>query len=369
MTWLTTVTRVLAGSTLLLLAGISRDAAAQNAPQPSSPPSIDERIRFYAAAAAEHPDHYPALALLGAASLDKARETGDPLILIEARTALERSLTIQSSYEALRAMTALCNYGHRFAEAATWGRKAADAAPGDPIITVMRVEAHLGLGQLTEAEALLPDLGSPPDEFHLAAARAQCLLARGQADEAFAAFLHAADLADRLGAREQAVWARVTASGVRIDRGRHKDVVPLLKEATAILPEDFFLRIHLAEVTEAEGRLEDAMTTYERLLNGKADADLHRHAARLARQLGRANQAREHFEAARALYRKPIELGHVYTLEGLARLLEDAGEREQAHDLARRNLEFKRDGDALELFRRTATESDATIEVKGAPAP
>lgn len=62
--------------------------------------------------------------------------------------------------------------------------------------------------------------------------------------------------------------------------------------------------------------------------------------------------ARRHFEAAERTYRRILEAGEIYSLESLARLYLDAGvNREEAKELARRNLEFKRDRSALELAR------------------
>lgn len=312
----------------------------------------DARIRYYAKRVQEDPSLYPAHALLGEAYLARARATHDPGDVARARAAFERSMAIQPNGESLAGLAALSGFGHRFEDSLSWGRQAADANREDPHVRALLVEALLGLGRDAEARALLPDDGVAPQDFYTAAALGAWMKANGHLEEAAQAFQAAARFAARENVKPSTVWARVNEAGVWLDAGDLERARPLLQAIHRDAPEDRFLREHEAELAIKEGRLEEALALYEQLIKGKDDPEAHRAAASLARQLGRTDQARRHFEAAERTYRHILEAGEIYSLESLARLYLDAGVNlEEAKDLARRNLEFKRDRTALELAR------------------
>jgi thioredoxin-like negative regulator of GroEL len=326
---------------LALLAGANEDLA----------PSTDERIEYYSQVITSDPNHYPSHALIGQAYFDKARETGDPQWLSKARAALKRSNDLQPNFEALRGMAAVSNHSHRFEEALRWAALAAQASPEDTLITAMRVEAHLGLGEADEARKLLPPSEPPPDDFYLAASLAQWLAAEGRSEEAASLFLAASKTAGSQNQQALATWALVSAAGVWLDGGQLERGRPLLSAAAKQAPADRFLRIHQAELAEAENRPEAALEIYEQLLREKSDAELHGRAFLLARQLMKDSVAQNHFEQAERIHLRAVESGEVYSLEGLARLYCDADVKlEDAVAFARRNLEHKRDRGAREVL-------------------
>ena len=98
-------------------------------PSGSATPGTDARIDYYLEKTASHPRLYPAHAQLGAAFLQKAKESHDPLCLEKAHRALERSVEIQPNFSAFKAMADLCNFSHRFEEALRWADRAAEAFP------------------------------------------------------------------------------------------------------------------------------------------------------------------------------------------------------------------------------------------------
>lgn len=323
-------------------------ACASRAPAPD----MEARIRYYSQRVGDNPRLYPVHALLGEAYLGRARATHDPGDVARARAAFERSMAIQPSYEALAGLTALSGFLHRFEDALSWGRQAADANREEPRVRALLVEALLGLGRDDEARALLPDDGVAPDDFYTAAALGAWMKANGRREEAAQAFAAAARLASKEGVEPLAIWARVSEAGVWLDAGDLARARPLLAAVRRDAPEDLFLREHEAELAEQEGRLEEALSLYEEQIESGAGPDAHRAAATLARRLGRPMEARRHFGAAERTYRRILDAGEIYSLESLARLYLDAGvNREEARALAHRNLEFKRDRSAVELAR------------------
>jgi tetratricopeptide (TPR) repeat protein len=338
-------------SRLLLALGLVLALACASGAPATDP---DARIRYYSKRIKEDPRLYPAHALLGEAYLSRARATHDPNDMALARAAFERSMAIQPNYEALAGLAALSGFGHRFEDALSWGRQAADANREDPRIQALLVEALLGLGRDGEARALLPADGAAQAnlDFYTAAALGAWMKANGRLEEAAKAFEAAARFASQpqQKAAELAVWARVSEAGVWLDAGDLERARPLLEAVRRDAPEDRFLREHEAELAAQEGRLAEALAIYEELLKSGSDPEAHRAAASVARRLGRTEDARRHFEAAERFYRRILDDGEIYSLESLARLYLDAGVNlEEAKELARRNLEFKRDRSALEL--------------------
>lgn len=340
----------LAAATAVLVATCLAVSGRWEKPSPPGIGDFDARIRYYSKKVAAYPEHYPAYALLGAAYLDKARETHDPELVKEARTALDRSLEIQANFNALSTMAALCNFSHRFAEAVRWGRRAADAWPEHTGVTAILVEAHLALGQDDEAGKLLSSAGESAVDFHLAVSRGQWLVSQRREDDAVDAFLQAAELAKTAGQRELVLWAQVRAAGVLLDSGRPAAAQPLLDAAARLDSRDRFLRMHRAELLEVEGKREKALELCEELLRERSDAEIQCIVFRLARQLGRHERAQAAFEAAESDYQRAIEAGELYTLEALARLYVEANTHpERALALAERNLRHKRDFPARRL--------------------
>lgn len=322
-------------------------ACASGAPKAPDP---DARIRYYSKRVKEDPRLYPAYALLGEAYLSRARVSHDPGDLAHARAAFDRSMEIQPNGESLTGLAALTGFGHRFEESLSWGRQAADANREDPHVRALLGEALLGLGRDDEARALLPADGAEPKDFYTAAALGAWMKANGRLTEAASAFQAAARFAAQQKAEKFVVWARVNEAGVWLDSGDLARARPLLEAVRRDAPKDAFLREHEAELAEKEGRLEDALAIYEEQIKSGGNPEAQRFAASLARRLGRTEEARRHFEAAESFYRRILDAGGIYSLESLARLYLDAGVNlEEAKELARRNLEFKRDRSAVGL--------------------
>jgi tetratricopeptide (TPR) repeat protein len=327
--------------------------ATSNEDRPSAPDpapalhSSDARIAYYRDRIEKEPKLYPAYLMLGSAYADKARESGEARWLADARAALLRSIELQPQIPTYTLMMQVENYAHRFAEALRWAKSAADGSPPRNDVLAGMVEAYMGLGEDDEARGLLPPDGVPAPDFHTAAARGQWYAANARIEPAVGDFLRAAELARGLGWREAEVWAYVVAGGAHIDHGDAADAEPHLAAAEAIAPRDTLLRIHRAEVHAAKGELTRALAIYEELLGEKEDAGVHSAAFLVAHRLGDAARAQAHFEAAERGYSAPIDSGEVYSLNALASLYLEAGVKlERARELAKKNLEYKRDREA-----------------------
>jgi tetratricopeptide (TPR) repeat protein len=341
----------------------SADAVAARAAQPVAVAprrsDVDRRLAFYQAKLAASPRHYPALAALAMAELDKAKETGDPSWLSRARDHATQSSAIQPNVAALKAAAQLASYTHRFAEALELCRQARAAYPPDTSLAALQVEALLGLGRRDDATAVLRELTE--DDFYAAFAHGAIEVAAGDAAAAATAFERAAARAAAEGVVALQRFALVSAAGALLDGGDPAAARRYLDAAAPLGQGDRRLRLHQAEWLELAGRRAEALAVIEALLREHDEAELHRNAARLARQLGEARRASAHVAAARASFERALAAGEVYPLEGLAWLLLEANlELPRARALAEQNLVHKRDASARRLLaeaQRRATPS------------
>ncbi|WP_035349056.1 tetratricopeptide repeat protein [Edaphobacter aggregans] len=110
------------------------------------------------------PDDYAGYAALGAAYLQKGRETADATEYELARVALEKSLDLLSNGPAaafpMTQMAALCMVEHRFQDALTWAQNALAQGSGDPAPWALVGDALADMGDYAEAEEAYSKLQS-----------------------------------------------------------------------------------------------------------------------------------------------------------------------------------------------------------------
>jgi tetratricopeptide (TPR) repeat protein len=98
--------------------------------------ATDDLIRSLQARVKRNPDDHTGYAALGAAYLQKGRETADAADYELAKNALEKSLDLLSNDPAaafaMTQMAVVCMVEHRFDDALTWAQKALALGSGDP---------------------------------------------------------------------------------------------------------------------------------------------------------------------------------------------------------------------------------------------
>jgi tetratricopeptide (TPR) repeat protein len=304
----------------------------------------------------EHPKVFAAFAALGSAYLAKARETHEAEWLVKARTAIERSLKIQPNLNALVTMAEICNFGHRFACGLEFAKRASQTIPLDPRLLPLRVEAHLGLGQLEAAAKLLePHAHSSTPPFGMLGARGRWFAEQERFDEAHASFVAAAAQGREEGSNDLVIWAETNAAGMLIDSERSQPALQHLKAAAALetnsWPIQAVLQVHWAEWHELEHRPAEALAVYESMLARQADPESFRRAFVLAQKLDRMDQAQALLSSGERAAERILAAGEIFALEAHARLYADAGVNlERAEELARRNLSHKQDRSARETL-------------------
>src|SRR5271168_1388017 len=117
--------------TLLLVALMS--CLAGSAPLLAQQNATDDLIKSLQARVKRQPEDHAGYAALGAAYLQKGRETADAADYELAKSALEKSLDLLSNDPAaafaMTQMAVVCMVEHRFEDALTWAQKALALVP------------------------------------------------------------------------------------------------------------------------------------------------------------------------------------------------------------------------------------------------
>jgi tetratricopeptide (TPR) repeat protein len=119
--------------------------------------TLQSRVRRY-------PEDYAGYAGLGAAYLQKGRETGDAADFELAKGALEKSLDLLSDDPAaafaMTQMAVVCMAEHRFDDALAWAQKALALGSGDPSPWAIAGDAHADMGDYAGASQAYSKLDS-----------------------------------------------------------------------------------------------------------------------------------------------------------------------------------------------------------------
>jgi tetratricopeptide (TPR) repeat protein len=139
------------------LAGPGTLSAQQNA--------TDDSIRSLQARVKRNPDDHAGYAALGAAYLQKGRETADAADYELAKGALEKSLDLLSNDPAaafaMTQMAVVCMVEHRFEDAFAWAQKALALGSGDPSPWAITGDALADIGDYKGSAAAYSRLNSP----------------------------------------------------------------------------------------------------------------------------------------------------------------------------------------------------------------
>jgi tetratricopeptide (TPR) repeat protein len=146
---------------LLLLVG----CLAGSAPLRAQQNATDDLIKSLQARVKRYPEDHAGYAGLGAAYLQKGRETADAADYELAKGALEKSLDLLSNDPAaafaMTQMAVVCMVEHRFEDALTWAQKALAVGSGDPSPWAIAGDALADMGDYKGASEAYSRLKSP----------------------------------------------------------------------------------------------------------------------------------------------------------------------------------------------------------------
>ena len=244
----------------------SSPAADTTAPATAIPRTTEASIAQAQAILADDPDRLSALTELAGASLDRARQTGDPSWNTTATEAAQRALAVDArSFDALDVMGTLALTRHQFRQALVWAGRSLAVAPARVAPLGVRADALIELGRYREGFAtidrrldLRPDLPS-----YSRASYAREL--QGDRVSAIALMGLAVDAGGP--GTESRAWTRVQLGLLRFGGGDLDGAEREMRRALSERPGDARATAGLARVLAARGELDRAAALYSRAID------------------------------------------------------------------------------------------------------
>jgi tetratricopeptide (TPR) repeat protein len=244
----------------------SSPAASTTAPTTAIPRTTEASIAQAQAILTNDPERLSALNQLAGASLDRARQTGDPTWNTTATEAAQRALAVDPrSFDALDVMGTLALTRHQFRDALVWARRSLAVAPVRVAPLGVRADALIELGRYREGFAtidrrleLRPDLPS-----YSRASYAREL--QGDRVSAIALMGLAVDAGGP--GTESRAWTRVQLGLLRFGGGDLDGAEREMRRALSERPGDARATAGLARVMAARGRLDRAAALYSRAID------------------------------------------------------------------------------------------------------
>jgi tetratricopeptide (TPR) repeat protein len=319
-------------------------AATILAQEPPPPSTTDARIAYYRERLGG-PGTYPAYARLGAAYIQKARETGELEYYTEAERHLRRSLEFQRNFEALLWLGIALLNQHRFQEALPYTREAVETLPTSIEAQGALFDVYLSLGEDRKAEEALETLRRLQPGFAASARASSLRQYRGDISAAREAMQEACARAEVESAPvETQAWCQVRLGSFHLaacDAEGAEAAYQLALEKYA----DYGLAIeHLAELRATQGRIEEAVSLYEKLLQADSDPELRLALAGLLEMDGRRTEAERERTLALEQMRESVSRGEkVYHRPLALRLLGNPQTAREGLQLAKQDWENRRD--------------------------
>lgn len=319
--------------------------------------ATDRRIAELQSQLQATPDDWAAFSQLGAAYLQKARETGDPTYYQKAEAALQETLAHEpGDYLALAAMGELALARHDFAAALDWGKRARALNADRTLAYGVIVDAQIELGRYDEAVDTLqamvdlrPDLSSYSRVSYMRELH-------GDVEGAIEAMQLAVDAGGPTA--ENTNWTRVQLGHLYFNSGRLAEAEAAYQQALTLDPQYVHALAGLARVRAAQGDLDEAIRLYTEVVDRMPLAEYVIALGEVYNAAGRANEAQQQYELARAIDQLYRANGVNTDLE-LALFLADHGDPAEAvrrarESYAQRPTTFAADVLAWALYRHGA---------------
>lgn len=324
------------------------------APATAPSPVID----FLEMRVADDPLDIRALNRLVGEYLTRFRETGDDADLDRALATAEKSLTaipadLNPGGLAARARAAFSL--HRFAAARDDATLLARLQPNKRYPLEFLGDALFELGDLDDAKVVYAKVEAFPDtepdpatEIRLA----RLAVATGHLDEAKRRYNSAVELARAEHVPpETLVWALVSAGGFDFSRGRWDAAEARYLEALKLKPDDWPAQDRLAELRAAQGRFDESVAAYRKLVERIPRPELFQSLGDVYREMKSPDEAKQWHQRALAAYRKAADAGSSHYYHHLAGYYCDVESNPtEAVRLAREDLKVRRTSHAYDTL-------------------
>ena len=323
---------------------------------PAQEGSTDGLIKSLALKVKMYPGDYKTYAALGAAYLQKGRETGDAADYELAKTALNKSLDLMSNDPAaafaMTQMAVACMAEHQFDEAYSWAQKALAVGSGDPSPWAIAGDALADMGDYQNAAEAYSRLkvayGSEDEQQAISYQRDSRMsylrLVAGDAQGAIQLMQGAVQTATDLHMpAENIAWSDYQLGEEYFQTGDTPHAEQAYLAALHLYPGYYRALAGLAKVRTTQGNYREAAALYEKAI---AAVPYPEYAAALGdvyRAAGESDKARKEFDLVEFIGHLS-EINQQIHNRDLALFYADHGIKlDQAVVLARRELEVRHD--------------------------
>jgi tetratricopeptide (TPR) repeat protein len=303
-----------------------------------------------------YPGDYKTFAALGAAYLQKGRETGDAADYELAKAALSKSLSLLSNDpEAAFAMTQMavaCMAEHRFDDAYSWAQRALAVGSGDPSPWAIAGDALADVGDYKNAadaySKLTTIFGSEDEQQAITYQRESRMsylrFIAGDTPGAVERMSRALQIANELHMpAENIAWSNYQLGEEYFQSGELKLAERAYQEALRLYPGYYRALAGLGKVRGAEGNLREAAELYDKAITVVPYPEYAAALGDLYQALGQPDKARREYDLIEFIGRLS-EINLQIHNRDLALFYADHNLKlTQAEALARKELEVRQD--------------------------
>jgi tetratricopeptide (TPR) repeat protein len=361
--WLVVVSLAVIGSTCATVWGQAASARMQlpaSEPLQSRPGSFasatDNQIQTLQTQVKRAPDDYAQFSELGAAYLQKARETGDIAFYDLAEKALKKSLALAPrdfrSAKPLVRLGLVCMGEHRFTDALTYAQEALSLGSGDLAPFALEGDAYIDVGDYEEARSAYEALRRLGQSISSPLSLAYMLDSR----LAYLSFLHG-DSAETVRLMNSAITAALQTREPRenlawlyfelgeryFQSGDLANAERSYSAGIAADPNHYRSLAGLAKVRSAQGRYDESIQLYQRSIGIIPFPVYLAELGDVYEKLGRSKEAQEQYDLVMYIGRLG-KLNQVLANRELALFYADRGIKlPEALELAQKELEVRHD--------------------------
>ena len=298
--------------------------------------------------AAAHPEDFGTWNKIADARLRLLASSGDLANLARAAVAIERSLKIATpefnrAGLALRTRVELAS--HRFKEAQQSAQQLRTIMPDSSYPLGLLGDAYLNLGNYEACERVWNEmLGKEKNVLATEPRFAQLDLVHGRIEKAGERYEKVLEAARKLehDAPEVPAWAHVQLGELAFRSGDWEKAEQQYNAALAALPDYYSALEHLAELRGAQGKLDEAVALYQRVIDRTSRPEIIQALGDLYLFVGKPAEAKPWHARALEAYLASVERGEVLYFHHLAGLYADGlNEPERAVYWARRDVALR----------------------------
>lgn len=236
------------------------DAAAQRPVD-----KTDQLIWDYQQRVKQNPADVQGYAVLGAAYLQKARDTGDPTFYGKAQAVIDEALRRDpQNVEALIGAGTLASARHQFREALQLGEQARALNPNVPRVYGVIADAQTELGMYDEAVATLQTMIDMRPDLSSFSRISYARELHGDMDGAVEMMQAAVQAGGP--ATENSAWVRVQLGNLFFNKGDLAAAERQYNGTLEILPDYVYAQAGLAHVRAAQGKNDEAISLYQQAI-------------------------------------------------------------------------------------------------------